>query len=400
MISQRVAVASNYSRDASLSSSSSVTNTHNCTKHQGKLMQRVYAAAAEGSDDHNCENKTQHIGGSAEYEADYSSNYDDDDDDDNDYYDTDAIESGALLNQRTKEEGRNNVFGSNCSPKQWRYILTKWSIINGIMTTMWGVLFILAVIFYVNFKRECTAVNTFGTFGVCLVTYQFLRYLFSTTVVVSALYGVTHQREPTAATTTTNISLARADTNRSTQSPSEQMLYAMDKRVQQSVRSYKHVRDAMLRVLQDTKGVSMSTTRPTDDDISQAVKPLMRYACTEGWCKTMGQDVYSVDQAHESKHAQPFSMLATQSNPVLFMCAVDALPLLSVFFYIIAGVDGNLYSPKVPSSPMCDRSTILNWVIVSICLLHNCFCVLPVLVRLVTASQKRIFQRRRINPSK
>ena len=68
------------------------------------------------------------------------------------------------------------------------------------------------------------------------------------------------------------------------------------------------------------------------------------------------------------------------------MCAVDAVPLFSIIFYVIAGAEAPSFTPKVQGTTVCDASNTLNWIVVGVCLFHNALCITPAIVKLFTGT--------------
>ena len=58
-----------------------------------------------------------------------------------------------------------------------------WFIINCVVSVVWLLLFCLCIGYYVEFKKKCRNADVFGTFGLCLSAYLFLRYLFCTVII-------------------------------------------------------------------------------------------------------------------------------------------------------------------------------------------------------------------------
>ena len=268
-----------------------------------------------------------------------------------DYDSSDEEES--LLNTTDQEESTDNIDIQTTRQNEPLPVFYKrvkwWFILNCSVTMVWLTCFCFAITYYVLFPKRCTDSNVFGTFGLCLAAYLFLRYMFATFVTGVAWYrlrkmGISHM--------ITTPDLKQAYTARIL-NMNNSMAFRND------------IRDTLMKTMENTQEIIPGEIQRDRGNTVFRFPP---------------QIIQQMDTQCEN---ETYSF-KTQYWRVYMMCMVEVVPMFSIIFYIIAGAEAPSFDPRIPGSNICDASHTFNWVLLSICLLHNSICLLPLTIRLLT----------------
>lgn len=250
-----------------------------------------------------------------------------------------------------------------------------------VVTTVWAVLGGISIGIYADYRKKCATQNTFGMFGICMLIYMMLRYMFIAIVLGVALYHSSNKREFEKLANQYNAMLEKVSTSRNesvkrhvtkgTSTAATKATIGMG----QDIEMFNHVKR-----LTSPHHFNASKRRHHSDMPHNVLSKILSSAMTSMKnCVLMqetlrGKGAYSCSQKHDRDDRK------YKKRVLLFLAGVDITPLLSSICYVFVGITAEL--PPYTENTVCVVSLAFNWTLVGIFILYSIVCCFPLFFRI------------------
>lgn len=240
----------------------------------------------------------------------------------------------------------------------------KFCIFLAIGTLFWAIMLAIGVSLYVIYHKKCKFYNSFELFGICLLVYINIRYIFDFIIGLITYYKhskVTKQEDENDQVLLQNETLASQNPEPKYRATDHSCLLKtvdMSKKIQHYLKNDAYMQDILSKKL------------PFDVDFTQ--EQLMSALTNVGNIR----EKWSLN-----KHK--YTDLHNIHN---LKFGLEAIPLLSVIFFLIIGINAfhsnYVYSTNILLNTGCQSVTIFNWILVCLFIIHSLFKLLPILMSL------------------
>lgn len=262
----------------------------------------------------------------------------------------------------------------------------KWLIIQSCWLAFWTMVLTASVTMSFYHTRLCEKYNRFGQFGMVISTYMLLLYLVDTIIAGVALYSQRRQESVQE-----EIDKRKLVTNEKDFTPNDKVII--------EVMCMDRERKLMDRIAEKPK----KKTRGGGEDLSND-------KLAEIVTKTFNDSDFIL--ADTTTNLKLNNLLAcnttqgvglTSTYGTVFTAAVNGLPVMSLCFFLIVGVDtlgtirdyqNSIGKSDEPINRFCYAYYTFNWSIVVVCFLVSLFRTIPPLVHicrqiLINAAKKK-----------